>query len=344
MTAETPRTMTVQELLDLVRAALVGQGLSDTDAAAAADDFVSAEVAGVLTHGISKLVSMKFGRPNALPEEKSFGSMVVVDAKGANGIVLFRRLAERSVDLVAQNGCALIFARNFSRYNSLYPYTEAVSRHGFISFLMNNAGPSAVAPFGSIDPITGTNPICFSFPTQNGTQTFDFPTSELPWGAIRRAAIEDQDLPERSFLDVHGEFTRDPSLANAVPAFGFAKGSALNLAIELICGAASGASVGGQVDSEFDLGALFLSFDPERTGGTNFPSVASALFDEIRSSRPRDQAKEVRVPGDRLRGRSLLQTVGPEQLVPVPELTFTLLERMSRGEAPEDLASNPRFN
>ena len=320
--------MTVEALLDLVQAALAGQGMSEADAAAAADDFVSAEVAGVLTHGVSKLVSMKFGRLDAIPEESTFGSLLVVDTKGANGLVYFRRLAERSVALVAETGCALIFVRNFSRYNSLYPYTEVVSRQGFISLLMNTAGPSAVAPFGSIDPITGTNPICFSFPTLDGVQTFDFPTSELPWGAIRRAAIEDQDLPARSFLDVDGEFTGTHH-ANAVPAFGFAKGSALNLAIELICGAASGASVGRQVDSEFDLGALFLSFDPARTGGTDFRSAASSLFEEIRSSRPRGKAKEVRVPGDRLRGRSLLRTVGPNHLVPIPELTFTLLERMS---------------
>jgi LDH2 family malate/lactate/ureidoglycolate dehydrogenase len=80
-------------------------------------------------------------------------------------------------------GIVAAFVHNFSRYSSLYPYTVRLAQSGFVGILANTAGPAAVAPFGSVDPITGTNPICFSFPTSSGVpQTFDFATSEVVWG------------------------------------------------------------------------------------------------------------------------------------------------------------------
>jgi LDH2 family malate/lactate/ureidoglycolate dehydrogenase len=336
--------VTVEELVELVQSALIGQGFPRPDALYLADEFIAAEIAGIGTHGVSKLVSMNLGSIKASPTIQSMGPLITVDGNGGSGLLLFRRLAELSVQTAQEHGISVILARNFSRYSSLYPYTEHVSRNGLISILMNSAGPPAVALFGSIDPITGTNPVCFSFPTTEGVQTFDFATSSVVWGAIRLAALGDDELPAESFLDVAGEFTTDPASANAVTAFGMAKGSALNLAVELICGPGTGAAAGRKVDSEFDCGALFFSFDPARMGGRNFEKAASALLSEVRNSRPTSGNTRVRAPGDTQHGTNLIQETAPSTTLDIPGLTLDLLQQMASGEPQSDLVSNPMFN
>jgi L-2-hydroxycarboxylate dehydrogenase (NAD+) len=136
-------------------------------------------------------------------------------------------------------GIAAAFAHNFSRYSSLYPYTVRLAQRGCVGILANTAGPAAVAPFGSIDPVTGTNPICFSFPTASGgAQTFDFATSDFAWGEIRQAMLEGRSLVSGPFLTRAGEPTTLPSEVDAIRAFGGRKGWALNLAIEILAGVA----------------------------------------------------------------------------------------------------------
>src|SRR6516225_5791256 len=100
------------------------------------------------------------------------------------------------------------------------PYTVRLAQRGFVGILANTAGPAAVGPFGSVDPITGTNPICFSFPTPSGVpQTSDFATSEVVWGEIRQATLEGRGLVSGPFLSSAGDVTTARSEVDAVRAF-----------------------------------------------------------------------------------------------------------------------------
>lgn len=336
--------ITIEDLHTLVVSSLVGQGVDQSSARSMADEFVAAEIAGTKTHGVTKVVSLNLGNLRAEPTLNVSGSLVSVDGRGANGFILFTQLATAAVQVAAKQGVCLIFARNFSRYSGLYPYTEQIAASGYIGILMNSAGPAAVAPHGGIDPITGTNPIAFSFPTVDGPpQTFDFSTAAVVWGAIRQAAVEGKLLPAHSFLDAAGGETRDPTQVNAVRAFGGPKGFALNLAIELLCGAAGGL-MGGKVESEFDLGAVLVAIDPAAAGSARLAEDATALFEEIRISRPEAGQRKVHVPGDRARGRRLLEAVSGDHTLEIPDVTLEYLGRMARGESVQDLSSNPLFN
>jgi LDH2 family malate/lactate/ureidoglycolate dehydrogenase len=183
--------ISVEELLFASKNALQGQGLSEELSAEIAEEFVVAELAGTKTHGVGKLVSLHLGDLKAKPNIVEHGSILSVDGNAGNGFVLFRQLAELVSQRCSKMGIVAAFVRNFSRYSALYPYTVRLAQNGFVGILTNTAGPAAVAPFGSVDPITGTNPICFSFPTLSGVrQTFDFSTSEVVWGEIRQAALQ----------------------------------------------------------------------------------------------------------------------------------------------------------
>lgn len=333
------------ELASLATRALAGQGFPDDDAADIAHEFVIAEIAGVRTHGVGKLVSLNLGDLTAEPTIVERGAVTAVDGNGSNGFLLMRRITPLVIKKCQEHSLAAAFLHNFSRYSSLYPYTDAIARTGLVGVLMNSAGPAAVTPYGSVEPLTGTNPMCFSFPTSSGKpQTFDFATSDRVWGEIRQAALEGRGLPSGPFLDSAGDVTTIPADVNAVRAFGGPKGWALNLAIEVLAGLLTGGRAGSEVESEFDCGATLLAIDPSVTGaGTDFPAQTSKLFSAVRATQPLDEGPAVRCPGDR--GRT--QIVISEHLtdtLDVPDTSLELLRRMAGGEKIAELSSNPLFN
>ena len=235
---------------------------------------------------------------------------------------------------------------NYSRYSSLHPYTSRIARAGFVAMLANTAGPPAVAPYGGVEPITGTNPICFSFPQTSGhEQVFDFATSQIVWGAVRQAAIEGKALPANSFFDATGHITTTPAEVNAVRAFGGPKGWALNLAIEILAGIMAGGKVGTECKSEFDCGAIFLALDPAATGsgGSQFAQSLDQLLTSIRASRPVCSNTPVRAPGDRGRSGVSLNANADERLELAGQL-IEMMQRMSQGENVTDLAGSQLFN
>jgi L-2-hydroxycarboxylate dehydrogenase (NAD+) len=339
-------SLTVKQVHELATQALVGQGFGHDLASEIAEEFVVAELMGVKSHGLGKLVSLNIGDLDAIPNIIDRGALISVDGNGSSGFVLFRKLGDLLIEKCASHGIAAAFARNYSRYSSLHPYTSRIARAGFVAMLANTAGPPAVAPYGSVDPITGTNPICFSFPRVGGReQVFDFATSHVVWGAVRQAAIEGQALPCDSFFNAAGRITTAPAEVNAVRAFGGSKGWALNLAIEILAGIMAGGKVGIECKSEFDCGAIFLAFDPAATGSesSQFAQSLDRLLTGIRATRPENSAAPVRVPGDRGRSSVSLNANGHERLELAGQL-IEMMQRMSRGESVTDLASNQLFN
>lgn len=336
----------VGDLLELATQALHSQGFPEDVASDVAEEFVIAELAGIRTHGLGKLVSLNLGDFEATPDVIERGCVITVDGRGGNGFVLLREVVDLVGKRCPDNGVSVAFVHNFSRYSSLYPYTDRLARQGLVAILTNSAGPAAVTPYGSIDPITGTNPICFSFPTSTERpQTFDFATSELVWGEIRQASLEGRGLPTGPFLDTAGEVTSDPSLVNAVRAFGGVKGWALNLAIEIIAGILSGGRAGLDVETEFDCGAVLIAIDPRAAGAdaSSFPDQVEALLASVRSSRPEHPDTPVRAPGDR--GRSAINIADrAASSLELPETTIEMMKRMAAGEKIAELASNPKFN
>jgi L-2-hydroxycarboxylate dehydrogenase (NAD+) len=308
--------------------------------------FVVSEFTGTKTHGVGKLGSLQFGDLAAKPDIMEYGAVISVNGNGGNGFILFRQITGLVCERCSAMGIVAAFAHNFSRYSSLYPYTVRLAQQGFVGILANTAGPAAVAPFGSVDPITGTNPICFSFPTPSGVpQTFDFATSEVVWGEVRQATLEGRGLVSGPFLSSTGEVTTTPSEVDAVRAFGGRRGWALNLAIEMLAGSLAGGRVGLDVKSEFDCGAILIAIDPiaSRAGRPGFANEIGGLLDSFRASRPEGGNGNVRCPGDRGRSSVDIKKHLSEQ-IQIPETILQIMDRMSRGEKVSELGANRLFN
>lgn len=282
--------------------ALSVRGVEGRRAELVINDFIEAELEGKSTHGIGKFLSIgqsiseRMGNPRVLREGPGY---LLVDGNRELGVVSASYCIDRLIEKVRSQGVAMAGMINYGRYGRLTPFGRAIAQAGMAGIVMNNAGPPAVAPFDGIDPILGTNPICFAFPSMHGPRVFDFSTAKFPWGAVRQAVLSKGLLPPGAFLDSNGKVTRDPEKATAVMPFGGPKGFALCLAIEILGGALVGGKVGTQVDSQYDLGFLALAMSPESFGsGPEFAHDTESLFGEIKSSRCRGRQR-VRLPSEK---------------------------------------------
>jgi L-2-hydroxycarboxylate dehydrogenase (NAD+) len=208
-------------------------------------------------------------------------------------------------------------------------YVRLIASAGYIGIAFNNAGPAAVAPYGSREPILGTNPLAFAVPNDPEPTTIDFATSKEVWGQIRESQLEGSSLPSGAFIDKFGEETTIPEDVNTVLPFGGHKGSALCLVVELLAGTVGGGAIGLRVSSEADLGAIFLALRPASGHSSQVTKTVQDLLNDIRASAPRDPRRCVQVPGNRAhaaRARHLASGT-----IDIDERTLRVVESMARG-------------
>jgi LDH2 family malate/lactate/ureidoglycolate dehydrogenase len=157
---------------------------------------------------------------------------------------------------------------------------------------------------GSFDPILGTNPICFGFPDEEPL-VIDFATSERVWGEIRQASLEGRPMPKGAFYDKDGLDAINPEDVHSVKAFGGHKGFGLCLAIELLAGALLPGKVGTAVDTQYDLGALFVAISPHAFGTAgSLPQGIHALREQVHQAKKLPGVSdEPHISGERSRAR-----------------------------------------
>ncbi|MBW3575524.1 MAG: Ldh family oxidoreductase, partial [Actinobacteria bacterium] len=98
-------------------------------------------------------------------------------------------------------------------------------------------------------------------------------------------------------------------------------------ALELLCGALSGGRMGREVDSEYDLGVIFLAV---ALLPTDDPGAQERLVESIRGSRPAPGHQRVLVPGDRAAARRAAALAAG--VVDVHPATMSRLRRMARSD------------
>lgn len=295
--------------LEDIRSVLVqlcaAQGVDPTSAQYLIEDYLGAELSGIRTHGLIKFlplpraVQARVGSPKIVSAQ---GCTFLVDAQRELGPVSARFCADLAIDQARQSGLAIVAMRNSARYGRLAPYAERITQAGLIA-LLSNQGGLAITPPGGITPVLGANPLCIGFPTGEAPLIIDFATSHAVWSEVLLASLEGSELRPELFYDQSGQFTTVPAAAYAVDSFGGAKGFGLALALEILCGALTGAKMGRQVKDEYDLGYLLIAVDPAlwRSDAAGFMGEVSQLGQEIRDAVMRDPQMQARLPGDRAR-------------------------------------------
>ncbi|MDA0706143.1 MAG: Ldh family oxidoreductase [Proteobacteria bacterium] len=293
--------LTLKELDDLVINALTSFGLTHNDMRIVADVLLWAELRGN-SQGLGKILARAVvPHPDAGEIVVTRRSAVVtqIEANLNLGMVVMDRAVDEAIRSARSNGIGVVGTRGTTTSTGAIGYfSERAANAGFLCMIYGGT-PKAVAPFGSVDAIFGTNPISFAIPTTDKPLVVDMGTSAETWFGLLQAERLAESIKPNLAFDSDGISTTNPgaALRGAIRAFGGAKGSALALLIEILAGPLAGGAIFN--DAEHQSGNVLIVLDPDLFGfGDSFCTRVTALIDSIRSSSPIPGGAPPLIPGE----------------------------------------------
>jgi len=308
-------TMPAAGLVTLLRDTFGYAGLSDADAAIAADVAGHGTLHGSDAHGAVQMplyiAGLLDGTIKSKPNIAITGHLPccrVMDADHALGLVVGQKAIDAAIDMAKAYGMGAVAVRRSSHNGTAGYYAERAAEHGLIGMAFTNAMP-AIAPTGSTEPLLGTNPIGAAFPLpRHDPIVLDMATSVVARSRIRAMQALGKPLPEGWAIDPEGRPTTDPAVAvkGSVLPIGGPKGYALALMVELLCSALSDAEPGFQVTYEnmvkrpSNIAQFYLAMNPEGfVARDRYETRAAHVADVIVKAKPISGGEVPRLPGAR---------------------------------------------
>ena len=281
--------VSVAEIEDTARRALVAHGAGDWQAAEVARAVARAEETGNLICGLYYLESyclqLASGRVDGRAEPevtRPRPGTVRVDARYGFAQPAFSSALPRAVAAARETGIACLAVCHSHTCTSLGYFTERIAGEGLIGMGMTNASAIVAGP-GGRRPVLRTNPFAVTIPGDGAPAMHaEFSTSAVALGRITMAKAAGAAIPEGWAVDAEGRPTTDPDAAlkgALLPAAGH-KGWALGLMVEAfaagLTGSVNSLDVKGLKAAEgppHDLGQVYVLIDP----GAHDPAFAARL-------------------------------------------------------------------
>jgi LDH2 family malate/lactate/ureidoglycolate dehydrogenase len=283
-------------------------GVPTNDAMICRDVLLDADRKGLDTHGVNRLKPVYYNRVlNKMQKPETELKVIregpttsVLDACNGMGMVASYKSMEIAINKAKQYGMGMTVVRNSTHYGIAGYYTEMASSKGLIGMCGTNARP-AIAPTFAVEPLLGTNPLVFSFPTDEAFPfTLDCATSIIQRGRVEVAARANQSLPEGLIIDSKGDYMTDPNLilkslvkgeAAFLPLGGAGeetsgyKGYGYASVVEILSSALQQGFFLRAIDG-VNLGHFFIAIDVEAfTELDDFKKTTGDILREIRSAR-----------------------------------------------------------
>lgn len=301
--------ISITDLRQKVLATFTEKGFNEADANRIADVLLWADMSGITPMGIAKMVGSE-----PVQNEKATAPVEIVrDTKLSQLINAHHTAAplvcQQAVDVVIQkakdHSFGLVGVNNtFCSSAALAYYVDRIAQEDLIGIAMTRSA-GAVAPFGSADPLFGTNPMAFAFPTNEEPIMFDMATSPMTWTGLILAKNRGEQIPEGIAIDSEGKPTTDPAEAIKGAMFPFDhsyKGSGLGMIVEIMAGPLAASAYCDYKTFDKDYGNLFIAIDPELLVDANaFKAQCSDMAKVIKASRKQKGVDEIRLPGERAR-------------------------------------------
>jgi LDH2 family malate/lactate/ureidoglycolate dehydrogenase len=311
------------ETASLIR--LVGEifesvGVSREGAEIVADSLVSADLEGVASHGVMLIPlyiariragSVSVSRAPVVVEDH--GALMVMSAEHGLGQISAQAAVELGIQRARVHGVAAVAVREGFHFGAASYWARRFARAGMIGFAFSNTRPLMPAP-GGAERVVGNNPLSIAFPADSGEPVVvDMAMSATAMGKIRLAEAQGQTIPEGWATDAQGRSTTSPTEAingMLLPAAG-PKGFGLAVAIDLLCGALSGGSVGSAVqplyaglDKFYNCAHAFIAIDASRVGGgQGIGAMVDAFAQTIRTSKKAAGTDRIFATGELERAR-----------------------------------------
>jgi L-2-hydroxycarboxylate dehydrogenase (NAD+) len=266
-----------------------------------------AEMSGIKTQGLLKMTGTEplqdIKPQHEVQVERDTKLSQLINAGAYPAPLVSQQATDVLIEKAKKHGFAIVAVHNtFSSNGAQAYYAERIAKTGLIGIVMARS-PGSTAPFDSIDPLFGTNPIGFSFPTLGDPFVFDMATSAMTFYGLVLAKSKGERIPENLAIDKAGNPTTDPSeaMSGAILPFdrGY-KGSGMGMVVEMMAGPLASSAYCDYETYDKEWGSTFIAIDPELLVDSNkFKADASDLVDKVKASRKRAGINAIRIPGER---------------------------------------------
>jgi LDH2 family malate/lactate/ureidoglycolate dehydrogenase len=283
-------------------------GVPQADAEICMAVLLDADLKGLDTHGVNRLKPVYYdrvlnGTQNPVTEIEVIRegpTTAVIDAHNGMGMVASHYSMKTAISKAKEYGLGMVVVRNSTHYGIAGYYAEMASKLGLIGMTGTNARPSIAPTFG-VEPMLGTNPMTFSFPTDEAfLYTLDCATSIIQRGKVEVSARAQKLLPDGLVIDNRGEYMTDPEetllsllsgeaallpLGGAGEEMGGYKGYGYATVVEILSAALQQGYFLRAVNG-VNLGHFFIAIDVEAfTDLDSFKHSTGSILRELRSAR-----------------------------------------------------------
>ncbi len=302
-------------------------GCPTIDAKLAANVLVSADLRGIDSHGVARLIGYvrlwDADRINPTPNIRvvhETPSTGVVDGDSGLGLVVAPKAMEIAIKKADNVGSGWISVKNSNHYGIAGYHAMMALEHDMIGMSMTNASP-LVAPTFSTERMLGTNPIAVAIPAEKQPPfVADFATTTAANGKLEILQRKGENAPIGWIQDADGAASTNPEELKKGGALlplggdrlhGSHKGYCLGSIVDIFSAVLSGANFGpwappfvsflpmaenpvGEGLGHF-LGAMRIDgFRP----ADEFKANMDVWINRFRSAKTTSEAQSVLIPGD----------------------------------------------
>lgn len=235
-------------------------GVPVVDARTAADVLLAADLRGIDSHGVARLVTycdmLELGRinPRCSPRiVRETPSTATVDGDNGLGLVVGPWANRVAMDKADAAGSGWVSVRNTNHYGIAGWYVLRALERELIGWAMTNS-TKLVAPLWGAERMLGTNPIAIAFPgLEEPPIVIDMASCAAAYGKVEIARRKGEPIPAGWAIDRNGAQTCDPQAMIDGGALlplgsererGGHKGYALALMVDVLSAVLSGANWG----------------------------------------------------------------------------------------------------
>lgn len=253
-------TYSYQALFDFAHTIFLKIGCPEEDALVATKVLLSADMRGIDSHGIARLIGYvrlwEAGRVNAVPQVSivhETPSTATVDGDRGLGLVVAPYAMELAIKKAKEVGTGWVAVKNSNHFGIAGIHAMMALEEDMIGIALTNAS-ALVAPTFSKERMLGTNPIAVAIPAKNQPSfVADMATTTAANGKLELLQRKKENTPEGWVQDKDGLSSRDANILKQQGALlplggdrvhGSHKGYALGSIVDILSGVLGGASYG----------------------------------------------------------------------------------------------------
>ena len=324
------KRLPVETLKAFMEEVFIRIGVPAEDARICSDILITSDLRGIESHGIGRL-KMYYDRIRAgiqsplthIEVVRDRAATAVWDGNHGMGQVIGFRAMETAIAKARQFGLGAVAVRNSTHFGICGYYAKMACEAAMIGLNFTNARPS-VCPTHGVQPLLGTNPICFGAPTDlDFPFIYDAATSISQRGKIEQYAREEKPTPSGWAIDLEGNSHTETNqllvdlvkqTASLLPIggkdklSGSHKGYGLSTLVEILCAALQNGSFLNQLlgktedgkPAPYRLGHFFLAINIDFfTDLADFRKTSGAICRELQNSRRMPGRDRIWVAGEK---------------------------------------------